>query len=446
MMILAAEIVIVMLLFMANGLFAMMEMAVVSSRKSRLRQMAEAGDAKAQVALELADAPGRFLPTVQIGITLIGLLAGAFSGITFAEMIAGWLKLWPAMSAYADAVAVIVVVTALTFLSLVVGELVPKRLALADPEGVACRLARPVEWLSRAAAPFIHLLGVATDLILKVFKVRTPAADIILEDEVKLLLRDGQASGVFHHAEPQMVESVLAFDTRPVLEIMTPQASLVCVHVNDTHDDIWHKIVVSRHSSYPVYDRNRDDVIGVVDVKAVYANLAAGVKVVAKDLMNAPLFVTASDPILHVLEQFKATGRHIALVRDAQEQIVGLVTLVDVLEAIVGDIPANEDRHRPKSQIRPDGAWMVDGGYDLAKLDAGSRGTLLTNPLPRGTTAARFVSLHLGQEAREGDAFIVDSVRFEIIDMDFGVVDKVLITPMNHDTTRAQPQPSTPRS
>lgn len=440
-MIVALEIVIVLLLFAGNGLFAMMEMAVVSSRKSRLKQLAEAGDGRATIALGLADAPNRFLPTVQIGITLVGLLAGAFSGITIAEEIAAWLKTWPAFAPYAEAIAVGLVVTALTFLSLVIGELVPKRLALADPEGVACRFARPVEWLSRAAQPFIRMLGFATDLILKAFRAKAQRVKVTAEDEVKLLLRDGQAAGEFHQSEPRMVESVLAFDRMPVREIMTPRPKLVCLHVTEPHERVWHKIVVSGHSSYPVYDRDRDDVVGVVAVKSIYANVAAGAKAAVKDLMTEPLFVSPGDTVLQVVEQFKKTGRHIALVRDPAGRLVGLVTLVDLLETIVGEIPAHEDRHRPEARPRADGTWLVDGHYDLAKLAVELNGTLRLRAIPRGTTVAQFVTRQLRSPIREGDSIVAESICFEVIDLDGQSVDKVLLTPQLHHEGIPSPQP-----
>lgn len=434
------EIFVVLLLFSANGLFAMMEMAVVSSRKSRLKQMAEAGDTRAVIALGLADAPNRFLPTVQIGITLIGLLAGAFSGITLADEIAARLKSWPALAPYAEVIAVGGVVAALTFLSLVIGELVPKRLALADPEGVACRFARPVEWLSRAAQPFIRLLGFATDLVLRLFRASAQRVTVTAEDEVKLLLREGQAAGVFHHTEPRMVESVLAFDRMPVRDIMTPRPKLVCVHVDEPHERVWHKIVVSGHSSYPVYDRDRDDLVGVVAVKAIYANVAADVPANMRNLMTEPLFVLPGDPVLKVLEQFKHTGRHLALVRDRDGKLAGLVTLVDVLEAIVGEIPAHEDRHRPEARLRPDGSWLVDGAYDLAKLAVELNGLLRLDPPPRGTTLASFMASQLIRPLKEGDRLAVETLDFEIIDLDGETVDKVLITRLSKPAAKPPSQ------
>lgn len=431
MIVIAFEIIVVLLLFSANGLFAMMEMAVVSSRKSRLRQMAEAGDARALVALGLAEAPNRFLPTVQIGITLVGLLAGAFSGMTLAKEISAGLKTWAALAPYAEFIAVGLVVATLTFLSLVIGELVPKRLALADPEGVACRFARPVEWLSRAAQPFIRLLGFATDVVLGALRVKARRVTVTSEDEVKLMLREGQATGEFHHAEPSMVESVLAFDRMPVRDIMTPRPKLVCLHVDEPYERVWQKIVVSGHSSYPVYARDRDDVVGVVAVKAIYANLAAGAPANVKNLMTAPLFVLPGDPVLQVLEQFKQTGRHIALVREQDGKLAGLVTLVDLLETVVGKIPALEDRYRPEALARPDGTWLVDGNYDLAKLAAELNLEPGPNAWPRGTSLAQFVSGQLAHPLKEGDSFTRGTLRFEIIDLDGPTVDKVLLTPQS---------------
>ena len=436
------EIIIVLLLFAANGVFAMMEMAVVSSRKSRLKQMAEAGDGRATMALALAESPNRFLPTVQIGITLVGLLAGAFSGITLAEEIADWVKTWPALASWAEAIGVGVVVIALTFLSLVIGELVPKRLALADPEGVACRLARPVDRLSRVAQPFIRVLGWSTDLLLRLFRVKPRQADVVSEEEVKLLLREGQAAGVFHQAEPRMVESVLAFDQMPVREIMTPRAKLVWLHVDEVPERVWHKIVVSGHSNYPVYDRDHDDVRGVVAVKAVYANVAAGATAHLKDLMTPPLFVSPADTVLQVLEQFKHTGRHIALVREPDGKLAGLVTLVDVLETIVGDMPSHDERSRPEARLRPDGSWLVDGSYNLEQLEGKLRGNFLRRPGSAGTVA-RFVAQELGHPPREGDSFVHESLRFEVIDMDRSSIDKILIQPQAHLEAATLPQPVT---
>jgi putative hemolysin len=421
------EILVVLALFVANGAFAMSEMAVVSSRKSRLRQMAADGHAGAGAALRLAEAPNRFLPTVQIGITLIGLLAGAFSGATLAATLAARLKMLPALAPYADAVSVGIVVLALAFLSVIIGELAPKRIALAAPEWIACLLARPVEWLSRLAQPAVRVLSVATDLLLRLLRIAPGRRESVSEDEVRLLLREGRESGVFHPDEPRMVDSVLSFDRRPVREIMTPRTKLIFASLADTQQTLWHKVVISGHSNYPVFAEDRDHIIGIVTPKSIYANLAAGAPVRVSDLLTAPLFVAPDEPVLDVLNHFKRTGIHLAVVREADGRAVGLVTLVDVLEAIVGDIPSLEERLRPEARQRPDGSWLVDGQYDLAKLAAQLGVEIAPTASDASTTLAAFVGDQLAGQPHEGDSFTCTGLRFEIIDMDRTSVDKVLI-------------------
>ena len=362
------EIIVILLLLALSGLFAMTELAVVSSRKSRLRVMAADGNVGAKAALALADSPNRFLPTVQIGITLVGLLAGAFGGITIAEEIAAALQPLPALAQYAEAIGVGVVVVALTYLSLVIGELVPKRLALAHPEVIASRMARPVELLSQVTQPVVGLLGASTDLVLRLLGARASATVAISNEEVNLLLEEGTRTGVFHQSEPRMVQSVLAFDQRPVRDIMTPREKLVFLNHDDPHEAVWHKIVVSGHSNFPVYAASRNRVVGVISVKAIYANLAAGAGVKLADLLTPPLLVPATQTITELLEGFKQTRHHIALVTDEAQQVIGLVTLVDLLEAIVGEIPSLEERLRPQAVRRDDGSLLVDGGFVVAKL------------------------------------------------------------------------------
>ncbi len=359
MSLLFVEALVVLLLLVLSGVFAMTELAVVSARKTRLRIMAAEGSAGARAALALAEAPNRFLPTVQIGITLVGLLAGAFGGITIAEEIAAALKPLPSLNPYAEAIGVTVVVVVLTYLTLVIGELVPKRLALAYPEAIASRMALPVEVLSRLTRPIVRLLGASTELVLRLLGVRAGAAHAISDEEVNLLLQEGMKSGVFHQAEPRMVESVLAFDRRPVRDIMTPREKLVFLNQDDPHEAVWHKIVVSGHSSFPVYAASRDRIVGVLAVKSLYANLAAGAGARIADLMTPPLLVPATQSVTGLLETLKKTRRHIALITDEAGGIVGLVTLVDVLEAIVGEIPSLEERLRPHAVRRDDGSLLV---------------------------------------------------------------------------------------
>ncbi len=426
------EVVVIVLLLVVSGVFAMTEMALVSSRKTRLRVMAADGNAGAKAALALAESPNRFLPSVQFGITLVGLLAGAFGGITIAEQIAAALKPLPALTAYAETIGVGMVVVALTYLSLVIGELVPKRLALARPEVIASRMALPLELLSRLTQPIVRLLGASTDLVLRLLGARASTTEAISDEEVKLLLEEGMKAGVFHQNEPHMVESVLAFDQRPVQDIMTPREKLVFLNQEDPHEAVWHKIVVSGHSTFPVYAASRDRVVGVVSVKAIYANLAAGAGVKLADLLTPPLLVPAAQTITGLLEVFKKTRRHIALVTDESRMVVGLVTLVDVLEAIVGEIPSLEERLRPQAVRRDDGSLLVDGGFPVAKLaPLLGESPLAAALVQRCETLAAYATAQLGQSASEGAAFVREGVRFEIIDRDGTRIDKVLVSREN---------------
>lgn len=426
------EVIVILLLLVVSGVFAMTEMAVVSSRKTRLRVMAADGHAGAKAALALAESPNRFLPSVQFGITLVGLLAGAFGGITIAEEIAAGLKPLPALAQYAEVIGVGVVVVALTYLSLVIGELVPKRLALAHPEVIASRMARPVELLSRLTQPVVRLLGASTDLVLRLLGARAAMTAAISDEEVKLLLEEGMKTGVFHRSEPRMVESVLAFDQRPVRDIMTPREKLVFLNQDDPHAAVWHKIVVSGHSNFPVYAASRDQVVGVVAVKSIYANLAAGAGVKLADLMTPPLLVLATQTITGLLEGFKKTRRHIALVTDEARRVVGLVTLVDVLEAIVGEIPSLEERLRPQAVHREEGSLLVNGGFSVAKLAPLLGESPLAAALAqRCETLATYATAQLGQPTSEGSMFVREGVRFEIIDMDGSRIDKVFVSREN---------------
>jgi putative hemolysin len=425
----AGEVAIIFLLMLANGLFAMTEMAVVSSRKTRLKALAERGDKKARLALALAEAPDRFLPTVQIGITLVGLLAGAFGGITIAEQIAARLKDYASIADYAEAIGVGIVVTGLTFLSLVVGELVPKRLALANPEGIARMLAPPMDFLSRFARPIVRLLSASTEFVLWVLRIKTRRPTPVSEEEVKMLVQEGSDAGVFHHAEPRMVDSVLSLDHLPAHQIMTPREKITFLNLEDPHDAVWHKVVVSGHSNFPVYSGERDHIVGVVSVKAIYANLAAGIPVRLADVATKPLVMDSRCPVTQVLEEFKRTGQHTALLRGGDGKIVGLLTLVDLLEAIVGEIPSLEDRLKPRARPRPDGSWLVDALYDIDRLETLlGQGEFDVENLQGCVTLGDLVALRLGRAPREGDTIDTAHWRFEIIDMDRQRIDKILIT------------------
>lgn len=426
----AFEIIGILLLLIANGLFSMAEMAVVSSRKARLRTLAEAGDSAAKAAFDLADSPNRFLSTVQVGITLVGVLTGVFGGATLARELAKVIALIPGLAEFSKSLALGIVVIGITYLSLIVGELVPKRLAILNPEGIARVVARPMMWLAWLAAPVIDFLGHSTDFVLNLFRIRRDKqASEVTEDEVKGLVREGMDAGVFDSNEFAMVAQVLALDRLPVQEIMTPRPKMIWLDQDDASDRIWHKVVISKHSVFPVFRKKRDQVTGIVDVKSIYSHVAVGIPLNLADLVTPALVVPELLSVTKLLEQFKTSHKKIALVADEFGHIIGLVTLVDVLEAITGDFPTLNERLRPDIKQRPDGTWLIDGLLDIQSVQEKLQGFKID---PKGKadyqTVAGFVLAQLGQMPTEQDAFEFSGWRFEILDMDHLRIDKILAT------------------
>ncbi len=422
------EILIILLLLLGNGVFAMTEMAVVSARKARLKKLAAEGDRRSAAALVLAAEPNRFLSTVQVGITLVGVLAGAFGGTTLAGEIARPLAQVPALAAHAQGIAVAVVVLGITYCSLIVGELVPKRLALRNPEGIARVMAAPMLAIARLATPLVWLLGVSTELVLKLLGVKSRAQAEVSDEEIQVMMQEGMKAGIFHDAEPKMVERVLALDQLPVSEIMTPRAKMIFLNKTDPHEAVWHKVVVSGHSNFPVFENSRDNVVGVISVKSIYANLAAGARANVADLLVAPLIVPATQFVTQLLDTFKSSGQHVALVADEFGDITGMITLVDVLEAIVGEIATPSERLKPEAKRRDDGTWLVDGALEIERLGA----ILPELEFPAAEdrayeTVAGLALAHFGRVPAEGETFDLGVHRFEIIDMDRHRIDKLLI-------------------
>lgn len=422
------EIGIVLLLLAANGLFAMTEIAIVSAKRSRLRKLAEAGDQRAQAALELAESPNRFLATVQIGITLVGIFAGAYGGATIAAKLQPAFTTWDWLAPYSRELSFGLVVAGITYLSLVVGELVPKRIGLGHPEGIAMFVARFMRGLSRLCAPVVSFLGASTDALLRLFGVKPQGEPAVSEDEVRGLMQEGLRAGAFNRVESEIVSSVLELDQVRVRELMTPRAKVIFINRDDSHEQVWHKIVVSGHSYFPVYEGNRDHITGIISLKAIYANLAAGVGVRIKDLVVSALIVPETLNALQLLDSFRKARKHLALVTDEFGGISGLVTLNDVMEAVVGEFVTAEQRARPSATRRDDGTWLADGLISLTDLSAAVPG-LSFRPGADYQTLAGYVMDQLGHVPREGEIFEAQGYAWEIIDMDRHRVDKVLILP-----------------
>lgn len=426
------EIFIILLLTVANGIFAASEMAIVSARKTRLQELAERGDQNAQIALDVANAPDRFLSTVQIGITLIGILAGAFGGATLSETITTYLNQIPSLQPYSDQIAFGIVVLIVTYLSLIVGELVPKRLALNNSEQIATTVAKPMQVLSRMVSPIVSLLSFSTGMILRLLGIDPNSVNepLVTEEEIKVLVRQGAEAGMFDTAEQDMVERVFHLGDRQAVALMTPRFDLTWLDINDAPEINHQKMTASRHSRFPVCQETLDNVLGVVHVSDILNRSLSGEAIDLTTMLRQPLFIPESTRALRILELFKQSGTHIAFVVDEYGVVQGVVTLNDVMEVIIGDIPFADQPHEADIIQRDDGSWLLDGTLTVSEL----KEVLDLDQLPgeaRGhfQTLGGFMITNLGRIPRSSDHFIWDGYRFEVMDMDGNRVDKVLVTP-----------------
>lgn len=425
------EIVIIILLIIANGVFAMSETAFVSARKVRLQQRANEGDKKAAAALELANSPNRLLSTVQLGITLIGILAGAFGGATVADAVAVYIRAIPWLAPYSSAIALTVVVVVITYLSLVIGELVPKRIALNNPERIAVSVVNPMRVLSTIASPFIRLLSISTEGILRLIGLRPSGEPPITEEEINVLIEEGTQIGTFEAAEQDMIERIFRMGDRRVSALMTHRPDIVWLDVEDPAQEIRQTIRESNYSRFPVCQESLDNVLGMVHAKDLLLQCMAGQTLDLKSALHEPLYVIESTSTLKVLEMFKKTGKQAALVIQEYGDIQGLITLNDILEAIVGDISSRDDLENPQAIQREDGSWLFDGMLPIDEF----KDILHIRELPeedRGEyeTLAGFVLVELGRVPTTADHFEWDRYRFEVIDMDGRRIDKVLVQPI----------------
>jgi putative hemolysin len=422
----AIEIIILVVLILANGLFAMSEIAVVSARKTRLQQQAEEGNKRAQVALELANAPNQFLATVQIGITLVGIMAGAFGGATIAEELGGVLEQVPLLAPYGDAIGVGVVVVTITYFSLVIGELVPKRLGLNNAERVAARLAPFMRTLSRLASPLVRLLSLSTDLALRLLRVRPEQEIPVSEEEIKLLLQQGTRAGAFEPAEQEMVEHVFRLADATVEALMTPRPEVVWLDLDDPAEETRRAVATGGYSRFPVARGDLDHVLGMVYAKDLLADSLDGRPFDLEATLRPALYLPETITPLEAVEQLKVNRTDAALVIDEYGGFEGLLTVEDILEAIVGDIPEPGEIVESEAVQREDGSWLLDGMLpvdevkDLLKIDS------LPYEGSQYQTLGGLVMLCLERIPSAGDHFRCCGWRFEVVDMDRFRVDKVL--------------------
>lgn len=431
------DVVIILVLILANGVFSLAETAVVASRKARLEQRADEGDGGARAALALANDPTRFLSTTQLGITLIGVISGAFGGAALSGGLAALLGRVPALAPYADALGFALVVLAITYLSLVLGELVPKRLALNNAEGVAARVAGPMGLLSRVAAPAVTLLVVSTTLVLRLLRARPSQGPPVTEEEVRILLEQGAEAGVFTEAEEDMVGSVFRLADRRVNDLMTPRPHIVWLDAEASPEENARRMAASPHSSFPVCRGDLDHVVGITSVKEVWARTARGLAPHLTEGTLPPVYVPESVPALRALEALRGEGTHVAIVLDEYGGTAGIITLIDMLEAIVGDLPPRGQPAGDGIRRRDDGSWLIDGLTPVGAATEALGVDLDTEAERDGyQTVGGFVLAHLGRIPSPGDAFAWRGLRVEVIDMDGPRVDKALVAPINADGAR----------
>jgi putative hemolysin len=423
----------ILFLIIANGIFSGSEIAIVSARKVRLEQQAREGNRKARLALKLAQEPNDFLSTVQIGITLIGILSGALGGATVATQLRGLLDQVDILRPYSDMLSLAIVVGLITYLSLVVGELVPKRLALSYPEQIACGVARPMQRLSRLAAPIVGLLSLSTDTAVRLMGIQATEETSITEEELRVLIDQGTQAGTFEASEQEMFGRVLRLGDRPIRALMTPRTDIDWINLEAPLEENRELILASPHSRFPVCQGSIDECLGVVRLRSLLKTYLYSQDPTPDliPLLQIPLYVADSTRALKVLEMFKESGTHIALVLDEYGGVEGLVTLNDLVEAIVGDLPVLEDQEEPMIVQREDGSWLLDGLLSVDDL----KQLLVREELPDEEeyhTLAGFVINQLGRIPTAGDYFEWQGMRFEVVDMDGRRIDKVLMVGVPH--------------
>ena len=422
------DILIVFLLIFVNGLFVMSELAIVSARRVRLQQMAERGDAKARVALDLSNSPNQFLAIVQVGITMLAILSGAFGESTIARRLKVLLDLIPGLQAYSDGLATIFAVLILTYLTLIIGELVPKRLALNNPEPIAAAVAIPMRMLAKIAAPVVHLLSTSTDVVVRLLGIKPSGEPEVTEEEIRVLIEQGTEEGTFEAAEQDIVRRVFDLNDRPVSALMTPRPEIVWLDLDDSIDINRKKLINSDHSRVLVCQGELDNVLGVLEVTDLLSRSLAGEPLDLTTVLQRPLYVPEGTRGLKILELFKQSGTHMVLVVDEYGVIQGLVTLNDILIELVGDIPSVYQPEEPQAVRRDDGSWLLDGMlsvddfFELFGIDQ-----LPGQQTGNYHTMGGFVMTHLGRIPTASDNFELGGLRFEVMDMDGNRVDKVLV-------------------
>ncbi len=424
------DIALLLFLILLNGVFAMSEIAVISSRKSRLQRLAEDGSPGAHSALALHNEPSNFLSTIQVGITSVGILSGAIGETALADPLAAWISQFTLLEPYAKGISLTVVVIGLTYFSVVVGELVPKRLGLLAPEGTASLIARPMNMLARFSRPVVWLLSTSSSLLLRLIGARRKEEPPVTDDEINVLMGQGAEAGVFHESEQEIVSNVLRLDDQRIGAIMTHRSDIYLVDLDEPEAVVHGLIADSPYERIVVCRDGLDHVIGILRTSDLLKAALAGAPLDVEANLRAPLYVPETVSTTQLLESFRQARMQFALIVDEYGELEGLVTLTDVMTAIVGDLPSYDSRDEQDVVEREDGSWLVDGSVTIERLKSALD---IEDELPGEeentfNTLGGFVMHILGRIPAVADHFESQGLRFEVMDMDRNRVDKMLIT------------------
>lgn len=424
----ATEIPLIILLIAINGLFAMAEFAIISSKNIRLRKLMEEGDSGAQAALKLTEDSTKFLSTIQIGITLIGVLTGALGGAAASGALAQYLQQFPQIAPYSSGIAMLVSVAIITYFMLIFGELVPKKIALNNTEKIAASVARPMQFFALIATPFTFIISVSTDIILKIFGLDREKNQSVTEEEIIDLIEEGTDNGAIEKSEQEMVENIFDLDDLRLGSIMIPRPDIIAINIDDSKEEIRQVITENPRSIFPVYRGNLDNLIGIIQVKDLWTHSCDLTLDSISGILKKPIFVPSSLTASELLEEFKIKKGHFALVSDEYGGIAGLVTLHDILEAIVGDIHCDDEPEDVQAVQREDGSWLIDGNmliedfkehFGITEMPQENQGQY--------QTIAGFIMMELQKIPKVGDNFEWDRFRFEVTNMEVHRIDKVLV-------------------
>lgn len=422
-------IIIIIILIILNGILSMSELAVVSSRKGKLQKMINEGKKHAQTVIDLNENPNQFLSTIQIGITLIGVLTGAFGGATLSTPLANVISPYVP---YAESISVLIVVIVTTYLSLVIGELVPKRIALNSPERVAVKVAKSMKILSKICKPFVIILSKSTNAVLTILRINHKEDTSITEEEIELMIEESRVEGNIEKEEEDIIKRVFKLDEQKVDMIMTPRSEIIWIDLDDSPEENKKKIIESKRSIFPIAKGELDDFMGVVQSKDILAVLFENKEMNLEKIVKNPIVVPENLESLELLKQYKENKEyvHMALIVDEFGSVSGLITLNDLLEGIVGDIPGIDETDDPIATQRADGTWLIDGRYQIDRFKElfDYSEEFPDEKEDNFTTIAGFILSFCGKIPEEGEEFIWDRFSFEIVDMDGNKIDKLLIT------------------